>query len=165
MNQSTDKITNNANGESNLDLKRFFSTKNTRFYKRQILQRLENIQSAELIINDPEGKTHLGNANAENTILARIEFKDMQCYQDIALGGSNAAAETYIQGRWQTDNLTNVIRVMARNAELIDQIDNGIAAMTVWFLRKWHEKNKNSLTGSRKNIAAHYDLGLSLIHI
>ena len=31
--------------------------------------------------------------------------------------------------------------------------------MTGWLLNQWHRFNRNSLTGSRRNIAAHYDLG------
>ena len=48
---------------------------------------------------------------------------------------------------------------MARNTNLIDEFDSGIATAATWVLRKWHKKNENSLEGSRKNIAAHYDLG------
>ena len=157
--QKTDKMNHHSNSKNKFLSKRFFSSKNQQFYKTQILQRLKNLQNSELIISDSEGETRLGNKKTDNSISATIHFEDMQCYQDIALGGSNAAAETYIQGRWQTDNLSNVIRIMARNTDLIDEIDNGITAMATWLLRQWHARNKNSLAGSRKNIAAHYDLG------
>ena len=157
--QKTDKMNHHSNSKNKSLSKRLFSSKNQQFYKTQILQRLKNLQNSELIISDSEGETRLGNKKTDNSISATIHFEDMQCYQDIALGGSNAAAETYIQGRWQTDNLSNVIRIMARNTDLIDEIDNGITAMATWLLRQWHARNKNSLAGSRKNIAAHYDLG------
>jgi len=51
---------------------------------------------------------------------------------------------------------------MARNTDLIDEMDSGVAAAATWLLKKWHKKNENSLEGSRKNIAAHYDLGHQL---
>lgn len=135
------------------------NARNPEFYKNKILQQLSNLQNAELHINDPiDSVIVLGSAGADN-LIASIRFNDIDCYKDIALGGSNAAAEAYLQGRWNTDNLTNVIRIMARNKNLIDEIDNGLAAIATWLLRKWHSRNKNSKQGSKKNIAAHYDLG------
>ncbi|MGH1427811.1 MAG: class I SAM-dependent methyltransferase [Arenicella sp.] len=143
--------------ESN-SLKQLIGFKSQHFYQSQLLKKLEQLQDAELIINDPLGCQKLGTPG-HDTLTASITFNDMQCYQDIALGGSNAAAEAYIQGRWTTNNLTNVIRIMARNSDLMDDMDSGVAAIATWFLRIWHNKNKNSIEGSRKNISAHYDLG------
>ena len=136
----------------------FPSFKNKHFYKSQLLKKLSDLKEAELIIHDPESSISLGGASVDG-LKATITFHDMQCYQDIALGGSNGAAETYLQGRWSSNNLTDIIRIMARNTALIDEMDSGIAAIATWFLRTWHSKNKNSVEGSRKNIAAHYDLG------
>ena len=135
------------------------TNKNFGFYKSQVLKRLEKIQSGQLTITDPDGQIQVGQVTSPKGLSANIHFNDLQCYQDIALGGSNAAAEAYIDGRWRTNDLTTVIRIMARNTDLIDEFDSGIAAAATWVLRKWHKKNENSLEGSRKNIAAHYDLG------
>lgn len=165
MNSKIDTLTdsNAVGGTKHLGI--FGAKKSYNFYKQQVLKRLENLRDAQLTINDPEDQIQLGDASdspsaqLNEKLSATINFADMQCYQDIALGGSNAAAQAYIDGRWSTDNLTHVIRIMARNTELIDQMDGGITAAATWLLRKWHKKNENSLEGSRKNIAAHYDLG------
>ena len=135
------------------------SHKNFGFYKTQVIKRLKKLHDAQLTIIDPYGCIEFGEINKHNPLKAAIKFDDLQCYRDIALGGSNAAAQAYIDNRWHTDDLTAVIQVMARNTALIDEIDGNIAAAATWLLRKWHKKNKNSLSGSRKNIAAHYDLG------
>ena len=129
------------------------------FYKKRLLSQLENIKHSQLSIHDPEGKTVIGQANSEGDLCASIHFKDLECYRDIALGGSNAAAEAFIQGRWQTDSLTNVICIMARNADLLDEMEQGISAVAAGVLKLWHSRNHNSKEGSKKNIAAHYDLG------
>ena len=134
------------------------TNKNFGFYKSQVLKRLEKIQSGQLTITDPDGQIQVGQVTSPKGLSGNIHFNDLQCYQDIALGGSNAAAEAYIDGRWRTNDLTTVIRIMARNTDLIDEFDGGIATAATWVLRKWHKKNENSLEGSRKNIAAHYDL-------
>ena len=154
MNSKIDKI---ADCTAIGDIKT--TSKSFGFYKSQILKRLEKIQAAQLIITDPDGQIQVGQLTTPNDLHATIHFNDMQCYQDIALGGSNSAAEAYIDGRWHTDNLSTVIRIMARNTDLIDEMDSGVAAAATWLLKKWHKKNENSLEGSRKNIAAHYDLG------
>ena len=151
------KIDNIADSTAVGDIK--ISSKTFGFYKSQILKRLEKIQSAHLTITDPDGQIQVGQINSSKDLSANIHFNDLQCYQDIALGGSNAAAEAYIDGRWQTNDLTKIIRIMARNTNMMDEFDSSIAAAASWVLRKWHKKNENSLEGSRKNIAAHYDLG------
>ncbi len=151
------KIDNIADSTTIGDIKT--TNKSFGFYKSQVLKRLEKIQASQLTITDSDGQIQIGQISSAADLCAHIHFNDLQCYQDIALGGTNAAAEAYIDGRWQTDDLTQVIRIMARNTNLIDEFDSGIATAATWVLRKWHKKNENSLEGSRKNIAAHYDLG------
>ncbi len=127
-------------------------------FRRALHQRLKNLQDAQLTITDPLGEITVGQPG-QDALHAHIQIDHIDTYRDIALGGSNGAAEAYLQEKWHTANLTNVIRVMARNRELLDAMEGGLARVAGWALRLWHRRNKNSRQGSRKNIAAHYDLG------
>jgi len=159
LNNKIDTIPSRSVFADKFKLQRFLPFVKKDFYKTQILKKLQGIKDAELIIQDPEGQTTIGTLSKSKPLTATINFQDLESYQDIALGGSNAAAEAYIDGRWSTDNLTNVVRVMARNAELLDKMESTIPAAANWLLRVWHERNRNSKSGSKNNIAAHYDLG------
>ena len=62
-------------------------------------------------------------------------------------------------GYWSTDNLTNVVRLMVINQNVMDSLEGGYQWLTKPLLKVLHWLNSNTTEGSRKNIAAHYDLG------
>jgi len=134
------------------------NTNTNSFFRRHIYKLLSIIENAQITINDPLGSQTFGQPSDDH-LSATINFYDINCYRDIALGGSNGAAEAYLQGRWQADDLTQVIRVFARNRHLVDKMEGGFANITKWLIRLWHIRNKNTQSGSKRNIAAHYDLG------
>jgi cyclopropane-fatty-acyl-phospholipid synthase len=84
---------------------------------------------------------------------------DPRFYGEIAFGGSIGAGEAYMLGYWTADNLTNVIRLMAVNQQVMDSLEGGYQWLTKPLLKVLHWLNSNTAEGSRKNIAAHYDLG------
>ena len=75
------------------------------------------------------------------------------------MGGTMGAAEAYIDGDWSTDQLTNVTRVFSANMPILESMKNNQNWLIKAALKLAHAARKNSLTGSRENIAAHYDLG------
>jgi cyclopropane-fatty-acyl-phospholipid synthase len=64
-----------------------------------------------------------------------------------------------MQDYFECDNLTNLIRLMVRNQSLLDDIESSFAKITAPIQAWLHRINKNTQTGSRRNISAHYDLG------
>ena len=81
------------------------------------------------------------------------------CCGEVVFGGSIGAGEAYMQGYFECDNLTNLIRLMVRNQSLLDDIESSFAKITAPIQAWLHRINKNTQTGSRRNISAHYDLG------
>jgi cyclopropane-fatty-acyl-phospholipid synthase len=92
-------------------------------------------------------------------IEATITVHDPSFYADLAFGGSVGAAESYIRGDWSTDDLTALLRLMIRNQAALDDIESGLARLSAPMRRAAHWLRRNSRSGSRRNIAAHYDLG------
>ena len=66
---------------------------------------------------------------------------------------------------WQADDLCRVIQILVRNRDLLDSMEGGLATLANQLLKVWHFANRNSRHGSRKNIAAHYDLGNDLFEL
>jgi cyclopropane-fatty-acyl-phospholipid synthase len=64
-----------------------------------------------------------------------------------------------MDGHWTADDLTTLVRIVARNQDLFYGLDGGAARLVRIGLRGLHALRRNTRTGSRRNIAAHYDLG------
>ena len=124
-----------------------------------VVKRLQLLKEGSLILKDGEDTYYFGNSSDQFKVSATINVNDDNFYAMLAFGGSVGAGESYIVGEWSSDNLTNVIRIMVRNMELLDGIENGLASMVSPFRKVLHWLNSNTLDGSKKNIAAHYDLG------
>ena len=71
--------------------------------------------------------------------------------------GSIGVAESYMQGYFQTDNLTNLIELTARNIKLIYKFSGILDFPIINFIK--NKIIKNTKKRSKKNIAKHYDLG------
>src|SRR5262245_24725350 len=132
-------------------------------YERLVLKALGQMSQGALEIVLPDGRRiHQGDPASDVKASVRIRrpafFKKCILYGDIGFG------EAFVDGDWETDDLTGVIRWMIlnvqnnpsmsgskRNAVLLNllQIGNRIA----------HLFRRNDPRGSRENIHAHYDLG------
>mgnify|MGYP000034547860 CR=1 FL=1 len=76
----------------------------------------------------------------------------------IAVRGSVGFAESYMAGDWSTPDPAHLLELMLRNE---DAFQRRMEPSWVHRLRLalHHQKRRNSQRGSRRNIAAHYDLG------
>jgi cyclopropane-fatty-acyl-phospholipid synthase len=81
------------------------------------------------------------------------------------LRGSRGLAESYAQGLWDSPDLTAVIRVAARNAHRLDQLRMRFAPLLVPLQRGRALVLRNTRSRSRRDIAAHYDLGNELFQL
>ena len=128
--------------------------------KRLVLRQLEQLPSGQLRLIE-EGQTLLfGNPDAE--LKAELEVLDSAFWGMVASNGSIGAGEAYIHGYWRSPDLTAVVRLFASNLELMDSMEGGFARLGRPVIKALHWLNRNTRSGSQKNIAAHYDLGNQL---
>lgn len=76
----------------------------------------------------------------------------------MALGGGLGAAESYIQGDWDASNLTDAMRILARNSNVLTRVEKGGARFKRPLRVALNWLRRNTRDGSRRNISAHYDL-------
>ena len=126
------------------------------YAKSQIIKRLNGLQLGRLTIIDGNEQHNFGSGTE---ITATITVLDARFYGEIAFGGSIGAGEAYMLGYWTADNLTDVIRLMCVNQQVMDTLEGGYQWLTKPLMKVLHWLNSNTTEGSRKNIAAHYDLG------
>ncbi|HET7380926.1 MAG TPA: cyclopropane-fatty-acyl-phospholipid synthase family protein, partial [Gaiellales bacterium] len=97
-----------------------------------------------------------GDAGAPDAL---ITVRDPRFYRAVLFGGHLGAVETYLDGWWKTDDLTAVVRLMVQNRAVLDRFEGGLAQLAQPLRGAWHAMRRNTRAGSRRNIAAHYDLG------
>src|SRR5436190_1240603 len=61
--------------------------------------------------------------------------------------------------------LLALMRMLVRNRNLLDALESGLARLSGIAMRAWHAFKRNTRMGSRRNIAAHYDLGNDFFHL
>jgi cyclopropane-fatty-acyl-phospholipid synthase len=127
-----------------------------------LIKRLAHLQHGAIKIVEDNQTMQFGQETSD-TSLEKIEVtlyvKSSEFYGEVVFGGSIGAGEAYMQGYFECDNLTNLIRLMVRNQSLLDDIESSFAKITAPIQAWLHRINKNTQTGSRRNISAHYDLG------
>lgn len=130
-----------------------------RVCRKVLLSQLARIEHAQITLLDRGERMSLGKAIADTDPRCTITVKHPRFYRDAVLGGHLGAAEGYIHGLWDCDDLTALIRIFARNLSLSDQMDKLSVRLGGALLKLGHHLKRNTLSGSRGNIAAHYDLG------
>lgn len=130
--------------------------------RRLFLTKLAGLREGEITVVDGGESFTFGQRTPACTLRATIEVLHPQTYADAAFGGTVGAGEAYMRGLWRTDDLTALIRLMIVNRDVMQAMEGGAAIATAPLRRVLHWLNRNSHDGSRRNIAAHYDLGNEL---
>ncbi|HWU76493.1 MAG TPA: cyclopropane-fatty-acyl-phospholipid synthase family protein [Rhodanobacter sp.] len=131
-----------------------------RFLRQQLIDQMVGLRHGRLILQDACGTIALGLPAIAHTDLAiHLQVLDPAFYRAVARNGSVGAGESYMDGQWRCDNLVGLIQLLVRNRDLLDGMESGLARLGGMALRGWHALRRNTRDGSRRNIAAHYDLG------
>lgn len=125
------------------------------------LKLLAQLKRGELTVKE-NGETIGVFGLPDKGLRAEINVKTGVFYRRLVLGGSIGAAELYIDEHWDSPNVTNVIRVFARNLPALDKLETRLAWLMYPINRYQHWSNRNHKGQAKKNISAHYDLGNEL---
>jgi cyclopropane-fatty-acyl-phospholipid synthase len=125
---------------------------------RFVVNLLSKIEYGALTIQFPDGQSvSLGKLDS-NEIQANFHINDWQVFRSVLKSGDIGFAESYIAGHWSTDNLVGLIELISRNRAALEKVIYGTWFGKIAYLVR-HFLNRNSRTGSQKNIHAHYDIG------
>lgn len=132
------------------------------FYEKQVFRLLEKMTLGTLNVTMPDGsKRVIGSGQGE--ISANVKVNNYYFFKRCVLYGDIGFGEAYVEGEWETDNITNVIKWFLLNVENAPGISGSAAQSAVLNILKAfntvrHLRRANSEKGSRKNISEHYDL-------
>jgi cyclopropane-fatty-acyl-phospholipid synthase len=130
-----------------------------RLGRKALLSQLASLRFGTLTIIEDGARHSFGLLSAECALSATIHVQHPQFWADAAFGGTVGAGEAYIHDHWRCDDLVSLVRIMVINREVMSGMEGGLAFVTAPLRRILHLMNRNSKDGSRRNIAAHYDLG------
>jgi cyclopropane-fatty-acyl-phospholipid synthase len=128
-----------------------------RMLRDRVLAQLQHVRQGRIILEDALGVVDFGQPSAFAPVY--IHVTNPAFYRAVATGGSVGAGEAYMAGHWDCSDLVSLVRMLVRNRDLLDGMEKGWARLGGWLLRNWQRLRRNTLAGSRRNIAAHYDLG------
>ena len=127
--------------------------------RKLALRLFSGLKHGSLTIHDDGEVHHFGSGDLSIAPAAIVTIENPRAYSRVLTGGTVGAGEAYIDGDWSTDDLTAVTRVFSANMPTMDSMK----ANQNWLIKAAmglaHAARRNSMTGSRENISAHYDLG------
>lgn len=115
------------------------------------------LERGSMLADLPDGTTRLLGGRAPGFDV-RITLKDWRALIRLATRGSIGWYQAYEAGEWECDDLVALFAIMGDNARTL-----GVTARSSgpfkWAANLAHRLNRNNRAGSKRNIAAHYDLG------
>jgi cyclopropane-fatty-acyl-phospholipid synthase len=123
---------------------------------RAALRLLKNLRVGTLDLQYPDGTQARFGSGAEPR--AAMRLADWRVCTAALKSGDIGFAESWIEGGWTTPDLVALLKLFIANREAVE----GVIYGTWWgrlAYRIKHLLNRNSRSGSQKNIHAHYDIG------
>ncbi|GGW68054.1 SAM-dependent methyltransferase [Alishewanella tabrizica] len=134
-----------------------------RLCRKFTLNFLSQLQHGAITVSEAGVEQHFGDKTAD--LKTTITVIDPAFYQKLVLAGSVGGGEAYIHGFWRCDNLTALVQIFARNLAVLDKMDSTWARLSRPLLKLLNYRNRNTVSQSKRNIAAHYDLGNAMYQL
>lgn len=119
---------------------------------------LGRITEGRLTLVDGGERVSVGEASGAARLDIEIVVRDQAFYGALAFGGALGAAESYMDGAWECDDLAGLFELLLNNYEALRSVEGPLRAALAPLSRAAYWLQRNSRSGSRRNIAAHYDL-------
>ena len=132
--------------------------------RRVMLGAARRIRVGRLAVVLPDGSRRVyGDPSSAHA--GELRVHDMAAAVRMLLGGEIGAGEAYMDGLWSSPDLPALLRVAALNREAL-ALPRGWWRIPIRARRTLaHRVRRNTVTGSRRNIEAHYDLGNDLYRL
>lgn len=131
--------------------------RNARMARWLLFRLLGDLQQGSLTVREGNQTFHFGDASA--ALHADVEVLSSSVYRRLLTGGSLAAAEAWMDGEWETHQLTTLLHILALNGKTLGRLESGFRLLGKPVERLRHWMRRNHRQQARENIAAHYDLG------
>jgi cyclopropane-fatty-acyl-phospholipid synthase len=127
--------------------------------EKLLLKTLENLRYGRLELVTPSGRYVFGAKNTDLT--TRVIVEDRRFFSRVVFDGDDGAGDSWVDGDWWSTDLVSLIRIFVRNRDVLQGASpwsRWLSATSRGLNRIRHLLRRNTIAGSRRNIAAHYDL-------
>ena len=121
-----------------------------------VFSSLKLIKKGHLILTNYDDEKYLF-GDPSQKLKVKIKINKPGLTYQIVKSGSTGLAEAYMRGDFETDDLTNLIELTAKNIKLVYKF-SGLLDFSI-FNKIKNFLLKNNKSRSKKNISKHYDLG------
>jgi cyclopropane-fatty-acyl-phospholipid synthase len=125
---------------------------------RMVLSAAMELARGTLKITMPDGRAVVVGGKSPGPS-AQIVLKNWRLPGRAFTGGTIGVAESYMDGDWESPDVTSFLELFVVNSEAGEKVAGGASRLLTTVQRLRHWLNQNTRTGSKKNISAHYDLG------
>ncbi len=125
---------------------------------RAVFRLLQGLKHGSLDVQMPDGSSAHFGMRSQDGPRAAIRLRNWNACAAALRSGDIGFAESYIAGDWTTPDLTALLKLFIANRDDVESIVYGSWWGSLLYRVK-HLFNRNSKSGSKKNIHAHYDLG------
>src|SRR4051812_14200119 len=94
-----------------------------------MLKQLSGLQHGRIVLEDAYGRREFGALTARCTLSVQLNVHDPELYTDVVFGGTIGAGESYMNGCWSCDELTDLVRILVVNSELLGDMEKGLARL------------------------------------
>ena len=122
---------------------------------RLVFELLEKLHGGLLEVRLPGGDCRLF-GDGEHGVTLHVHDEAM--FSQVLARGDIGLAEAYLDGHWDSPDITGLLCLLARNRDVLKKAVYG-SWRKLLLSRARHWLNGNSKAGSKRNIMAHYDLG------
>lgn len=130
----------------------------TSLIKDRWTKALSQTTCGSIVFVDPEGH-ETAFTGTEPGPHARFQIHEWDVLQRAAARGDIGMGEDYIAGAWDTDDVETLISFLLLNLDKVEDYAHGNVLNRAFFVLLNSIVRRNSLSGSRRNIEAHYDVG------
>jgi cyclopropane-fatty-acyl-phospholipid synthase len=130
---------------------------NPPMWGRALARAANQLAEGELVLRFANGAERSISA-AKSGARAVLELTNARVLPRMFFKGTVGLAESYLDGDWSSPDLAAVFEFGARNMDRMAGSLRGLGALRLLNLSR-HRARANTREGSRRNIAAHYDLG------
>ncbi|HMO13314.1 MAG TPA: cyclopropane-fatty-acyl-phospholipid synthase family protein [Pirellulaceae bacterium] len=127
-----------------------------RILEKMVQRKLANLRSGQLILDLADRQIRFGNEGSVPSVI--IHVHNDRLFQRIAWGGDLGAAESYMDGDWDCDDLVNLFRIMIANLDTADALKRGSGRIRAKLLHLAQILRPNLQRRAKQNILQHYDL-------
>ncbi len=130
--------------------------------RRAVLAVLRRLSTGRLELTEPDGRRHVLGPGGEPAAI--VQINDPEAWV-VLLRGSRGLGRSYTDALWDSPELTDVVRLAARNVHIVDALRRRVQALRVPYQHVAGIRRRVTKDQGRQDVHAHYDLGNDLFEL